>query len=265
MTALRDVFLIDPLPLAALVLAAVVLTGATAHATVFRLALFRSTAARPVVGPFFASATTIFALFLAFMAADAWTRNGTASHARQGEVTAIERIGYTSRSLGDEGAPIAAALRTYVQATVSGEWIAQGNRRAHAPALDALGELERTVVRAHVDCTRGTRPPPCVGDVLADSLLRAIEDLHEARTLRLATAGTAGNPLRWSMLLAMAYVSFVAVALIHVDRPATAVVGSIVFGANVALAITMIALYEFPYGGLEGIEPGPLLSAIGAG
>jgi hypothetical protein len=152
-----------------------------------------------------------------------------------------------------------------VRATVDGEWIAQRNRRADPAALAALGALERTVVLAHAACADGARPRPCVGDVVANALMGSIEDLHEGRTVRLAKAGAAGNPLRWAVLMAMTFVSFVSVALIHVDRPRTANVGSLVFGSNVALAIALVALYEFPYSGLESVGPEPLLAAIGAG
>jgi len=264
MTEFRDVFLMDPLALGMLVVVAVVLTAAAGQAVVFRLPPFRGTAARPVAAPFFVSVTTIFALFLAFLAADAWSRNSTATHARQSETTAIERIAYVSTGLGAEAAPILAALRTYVRTTVDGEWRATQNRRSDPAALGALGALEQTIVRLNSDCRGGVRPPPCVGDAIADSLLRATEDLHDGRTVRLATASNFGNPVRWSMLMAMALVSFVAVALIHADRPLNATVGSILVGTNVALAIALIALYEFPYAGLDAVDPEPLLAAIGA-
>jgi hypothetical protein len=140
----------------------------------------------------------------------------------------VERIGYLGSTLGADGTAVVGALHDYVRTTVSGEWAATYNRLADPAALAALGALERQVVRLNTECRAGTRPLPCLGDVIADSLLRSVEDLHDARTVRLSTAGNFGSPVRWSLLLAMAFVSFLAVALIHADRPLAATVGSLV-------------------------------------
>ena len=246
---LHTLFSLDSLVIVAVFAALSLVLAVAADLLVFRFAPLAHLAKQPPVAPFFVAASTVFALFLAFAAANAWQTDDKAHRAAQAERAALERLAHVTTLLHPQPAAVLVPLRVYLEASLHDEWRGSLNRHAAPAAAAALRAMEDAVWSAHAKA--GLDLP------VADLLVRTLGDLEGARAGRLAIGRDYGDDMKWSLLFALAFLSLVAVAMVHADRPRAGRAALALFAAVIAVSTTTVALYEFPYAGAMAEAPEP--------
>ncbi|MFC3230232.1 hypothetical protein ACFOGJ_23480 [Marinibaculum pumilum] len=95
----------------------------------------------------FAAITTIFALFLGFLASDVWTEKRRATDAAAAEHAALQRYAVFAAAAGAPGAAARAAQERCLRAVVDREWGAGYNRWPDPAAQEALGTMWQAALR----------------------------------------------------------------------------------------------------------------------
>jgi hypothetical protein len=209
------------------------------------------------VAPFFVSVTTVFALFLGFLAADIWAQKRSALNAVYHERSALDGIAALAAPAVLDAARVAEAAETYRRKVIEIEWGARDNRTA-APEVEAALQ---GLASALVDLAQTDAPAPAVGRLF--SLLDAIV---QARTQRLAigvNANRVGNT-SWFPVVLLAVFSYAAIAAVHLDRPGAGRLSICVFGLATTFALWFLAMHDSPYTGGVRLEPLLLETAVGS-
>jgi hypothetical protein len=253
--AQTSLFLLDTAWRAAIVFLTVAVMAMTAQAAIFNRPLFRALEGKPPVAPFFTSVTALFALFVAFAAADAWNRQERAAEALGQEARALMAFHAASESLGREGEPLRAAFSDYLTISLQDEWTASHNLEPSAAATTALRQLEDVSML-------GMRHAGERGDTNAvwPELLRRVQELRAARDVRLRLGSDFGQPWKWGGLLLLAFASQLGIAVVHLDRPRTAALAQVIFLAGATTTLSVVAGFEGPYAGISAVAPTPLLA-----
>ncbi|WP_135465836.1 bestrophin-like domain [Crenalkalicoccus roseus] len=233
----------------------VLLLAAAAHALVFRAGLAGALEGKAPVAPFFTSVTALFALFVAFAAADAWSRDDHAAVALGQESRALSAVRAAGRALGEPGAPLGAALADYLSVSLREEWGELRNLRPSAAAGAALHRLEEAALAA-------ARPAfgPDEAGAIRHELVRGVHALQAARDARLRFGSDFGQGWKWGGLLLLCFASQLSIALVHLDRPRTALVTQALFGLAATTGLGILAGFEGPYAGIGAVLPTPLLT-----
>jgi hypothetical protein len=159
------------------------------------------------VGPYFASISVLFALFLAFHGADIWANKAHAERAFIDAGTAIKRLDdMMSPDQLDLAAP-RSSLRYYVRHVLRDEWRNARNSHASADADRAFRELQQRIVAAEAQL----RP------VSASQLHALLDDVARTRSVRLWVGGNHTEAISWLAVLTLGLLTHFAIASIHFD------------------------------------------------
>jgi hypothetical protein len=248
-------FLLDTACRVVGIAALLVASAVAAHAIMFHPRLMPALEGKPPVAPFFTAVTALFALFVAFAAADAWGRQERAAEALGREARALGVVHATSQYLGSEAEALRAGLADYLGSTIAEEWTASRNLVPSAAATAALRRVEDGALAG----LRRAADRGAPGTVWLE-LLRQVQDMRAARDMRLRFGSDFGQPWKWAALLLLAFASQLAIAFVQLDRRRTAGVAQAIFGAAAATALGIVAGFEGPYGGIGAVLPTPLLA-----
>ena len=252
---IQSIFYAEASTIAAVVGGATAVSAWLAYLLVFRTRLFAPARGRPVVAAYFSATTTLFTLFLAFSASQAWTNDSAARAAGAAESAATERLLTVIARFHPAPADAAAPVRAYIAAVVHQEWGADRNRTPAPAVVAALDAMEIMVwearIQRHVDTA------------VADVMLRAVDATEAARTKRLRLAADVGDGMRWMLLMLLGFVALLSMAMCHADRPETARLAVAVLGLGMAAVMAVSAMYESPYTGLHAVEPEGLARLLG--
>lgn len=251
---IQSLFYAEAPVIAAVSFTATAASAMLAHLLVRRSGLFAAVRGRPVVASYFAAATTLFTLFLAFSASHAWTNDSAARAAASAESAAAERLLTIVARYHPTPAEAAAPIHTYIAAVVQEEWGANRNRAASPQVAVAVGAMETMVWDA--------RTERHIDTAVADVMLRALDSLEMARTKRLGLAADVGDGVRWMLLLLLGFIALLSMAMCHADRPETSRIAVAVLALAMASVMAVSAMYESPYTGLHAIGPDGLAALL---
>jgi hypothetical protein len=252
--SLTALFLLDTIWRAAIVSLIVTVMAVVAQAAIFNRPLLMALEGKPPVAPFFTSVTTLFALFVAFAAADAWSRQERAAEALGQEARSLMAFHVASQSLGQEGDPLRAAFSDYLTISLQDEWNASHNLAPSAAATTALRQLEdASLAGMRHAAERGN------ANAVWPELLRRAHELRAARDVRLRLGSDFGQPWKWGGLLLLAFSSQLGIAVVHLDRRKTAALAQAIFLVAAATTLSIVAGFEGPYAGISAVTPTPLL------
>jgi len=211
---------------------------------------FGSLDALTPVAPAFVGSASIFALILAFHAADVWQQKHAAELSLVHTQSAVQRLAYMVGPEQVDSPEARVALRRYVTAVVNEEWLAHGNRSSSAEAQAAFLSLHGIVADL-----AGTVPAP-----VASQLAGMVEKLAEARAERLWIGSRRSNPHAWLTLMLLGLISHLALAAVHLGKPRAALLSLSLYGATTTLAFWSLALADAPYRRTDMLDPTSLLS-----
>lgn len=197
------------------------------------------------VAPFFAAISMIFALFLAFHAAEIWSHKRDAERAFLQARSAIRSF---SQLTGPEqlNMPEAtAALRRYVVAVNDEEWTKHRNKKASDKAEDALHDLQALAVRI-------ARDTP--GSAAARAFF-LVNEIAKTRSDRLWIGQNHTELTTWFAVLLIGLMTHFAVASVHLDRPRAGALALALLAASTTIAYWSISVVDDPYRYLDKLDP----------
>ena len=192
------------------------------------------------VGPAFVPVTTVFALFLSFLAVDIWTQQRTAIDAASKEVTALMRLDELMAPAALDILGATPLLATYRHAVSTEEWGVHFIHQASPGAAGALRELR--LQAAHL--SRSGSPV-----VLVAQWLKAVDELEDARLKRLFIGSDHTDNNQWWVVLLLAFFAHLMIAAAHLDRPPAGRLVLALFSVATTLALWQLAMHTNPYNG----------------
>ncbi len=209
------------------------------------------------VGPAFVPVTTVFALFLSFLAVDIWTQERTASDAASREVTALMRLHELMEPAALNVKDATALLTAYQTAVSSDEWGVHYNHHASPAASLALSGLRRLGALQ----SRSGAPAP-----LMAQWFKAVDDLEDARLKRLFIGSDHTDNNQWWVVVGLAFFAYITIAAAHLDRPAAGRLVLALFAVATTLALWQLAMHTNPYnGGFTRVTMPAYLTKLPAG
>lgn len=192
------------------------------------------------VGPAFVPVTTIFALFLSFLAVDIWTQQRSAIDAASKEGVAMMRLGELMEPAALDVPSAIPVLAAYRHAVSTDEWGAHFNHQASPAAALALRELRIQAARL----SRGGSPATMVAQ-----WIKAVDDLEDARLRRLVIGSDHTDDNQWWVAMVLAFFAYMMIAATHLDRPPAGRLVLVLFSIATTLAFWQLAMHTNPYNG----------------
>lgn len=183
--------------------------------------------------------TAMLALFLGFMASDIWLENRRANDAAGMERLALERLSRLAEMEEAILPDLSRAVTDYRDAVIAQEWGANHNA-APVGAVDAALDAMWRIVLANQEAGAGSG--------LSGNLVAAVDALEVQREVRL-NIGRFHDYELWLVVFVLTYFSCCAFAFSHLDRPAAARSGLMLFVAMMLLVFMFLALFDGPYEG----------------
>ncbi len=197
------------------------------------------------VGPFFAAISMIFALFLAFHAADIWSHKRSAERAFIQAGSAIKRFVELTSPAQMNVPEAAAAVRRYVLAVKEEEWTQHRNQKASSKAEAALRDLQALTVRMARDT-----PGPAASQAFA-----LVDDIATTRSDRLWIGQNHTEFNSWLAVLLIGLMTHLAVASVHLDRPRAGALALALLTATTTIAYWSLGVVDDPYRHLDKLDP----------
>lgn len=188
-----------------------------------------------VVPPFVGVPATLFGLLMTFLSQDVWDANRRAYQAVTLEREQLTTLSALSSNHGIDADVILRAIHEYVEAVVGLEWQAMEDGNQSPEAEAALNRLTSTVSGAKIE--------PAFQRALLDAVIR----LRSARDQRLAIAGAFPDDRKWAAVLIIAFITQIALAVTHLDRPKPQLLAQAIFALAAIVPISFVASVDDPY------------------
>ncbi|MBG0795568.1 DUF4239 domain-containing protein [Methylocystis sp. H62] len=236
---------------------ALMLTGAMAAIALFLCWLsFASRFAayaqswKGVVPPFVAVPATLFGLLMTFLSQDVWDANRSAYRAIAMEREQLATLAALSGNHGVNADDIPRAVRDYVETAVGLEWKTMEDGKESAETEAALNRLTRAVASARIDAA--------FQRALVDTVMR----LRSAREQRLAIAGAFPDDRKWAAVIIIAFITQIALAVVHLDRPRPQLLAQAIFALAAIVPISLVASVDEPYSPPNAVSSEPLVQLL---
>lgn len=236
---------------------ALMLTGAMAAVALFLCWLsFASRFAayvqnwKGVVPPFVAVPATLFGLLMTFLSQDVWDANRSAYRAIAMEREQLATLAALSGNHGLDPDDIPRAVRDYVETAVGLEWKTMEDGKESPETEAALNRLTRAVASARIE--------PAFQRALVDTVMR----LRSAREQRLAIAGAFPDDRKWAAVIIIAFITQIALAIVHLDRPRPQLLAQTIFALAAIVPISLVASVDEPYSPPNAVSSEPLAQLL---
>jgi hypothetical protein len=199
---------------------------------------------------------TLFALLVGFLSAQDWNNNDRASTAVNREASSLRAAVLLAGAFpGETEARLRELVRLYIQDAVTHEW----------PAM-ARGNVTLTLVPPGlVDALRLalTLDPRNPGQADAQrEMVASLQSALDARRQRIILSRSSINWVKWTVLLAQAALTLVAISLVHSDNRLANRIMMGLWAASVAIAVVLIASHSRPFTGTISVRPAVLLQVM---
>jgi hypothetical protein len=191
-----------------------------------------------LVGPFFGSPAILFALLTGFLANDAWTQDRRAGDLVLEEHEAVAIMIDLAATLPPEAASLEPLVRGYVRSVLTDEAMASRPQ----PTSHAEGAIV-ALLHAVMAPAFGQQ----VGPALQGVLIRGVERIADARAARLAMAESLVDDAKWFAALALAVLSQVGAAAVHLEKRRVQALALTIFTASAVVLLGLVAICEEPY------------------
>jgi hypothetical protein len=196
------------------------------------------------VATFMGTITTAWALALGFAAADVWTVRSQAEHTASAERSSISRL---MGMAGPDALNLNAlmdGLVSYRVAVQEGEWGTSANQQPVDDVDQALQSIRLAIIRM-----TETVPAPLIA-----SLTQDFDELQDARNMRLAIGSSSVNEYKWYLVFFLTFLSLVAIASVHADRPRAGRSALAIFSVAATVSLWILALHANPYAGATPLQ-----------
>lgn len=212
--------------------------------------------AQGVVGPFINVLGVLFGLTLAFIGNDTWAAHDKAVGAVFREADGMRAVRVLARNLpAPLDAQVGTSLEAYGQAVVA-EWPSLGQRKADPDVTVAGDTLLAEVARPAV--------AEAAGQNLHAVLLDKVLTIRGERDLRVSLSQTHLNPLKWLGMAFLGFMTLIAIAVEHLDKPRAGIVALIIFATAAAPSAAIVLVQGNPFQLPAAVSPQPILDVLGA-
>jgi hypothetical protein len=195
----------------------------------------------------------VFGLLVGFLAAGVWSNTSDAQQAVDREAGALRSV-----DLLDRDFPVAdqrrldQLVRTYIEQAVNHEWPAMAEQNATLTVAPAqLAEALKVALALPADDP---------GRVVAQrEIVTSLEAALDARRERIIISGSEVNSAKWAGVIALGFLTLVAVACVHSPNRRTMAISMTLFAAAIAVALLMISVQDRPFAGPYRVKPTPLI------
>jgi hypothetical protein len=195
------------------------------------------------VGPFYSAIAVVFALFLAFHAADIWTHKRDAERAFIQAGSAIKRFSELGGRL--QQPVLGDLLRRYVVAVKEEEWARHRNQQASPRAETAFHKLQTLVGMMALEV-----PGPTASQAYA-----LLNEIARTRAERLWIGRNHTEFTSWFSVLLLGLMTHLAIAAVHLDRPRAGGVALGLFAVTSTVAYWSLGIVDDPYRHLDALDP----------
>ena len=204
------------------------------------------------VGPYFASISTLFALFLAFHGASIWSNKAQAQRAYVDAGTAIKRLDdMLSPNQLDLSGP-RSSLQRYVRYVFRDEWRKTRNTRASERAEYAFRELQQRIAAASAQLPAFS----------AGQLSGLLNDVARTRADRLWVGGNHTEAISWVAVLVLGLFTHLAIASIHFDKPRAGAIALGLLSCTTTVAYWSLGIVDDPYRLMDNLDPSAWLPTV---
>ncbi|PPC85725.1 MAG: hypothetical protein CTY36_18535 [Methylocystis sp.] len=203
-----------------------------------------------VVPPFVAVPATLFGLLMTFLSQDVWDANRSAYRAVALEREQLATLSALSTNHGVDDEDIPRAVRNYIETVVGLEWKTMEDAKESPEAEAALIKLTRAVSSANIE--------PVFQRTLVDTVMR----LRSAREQRLAIAEAFPDDRKWAAVLIIAFITQIALAVVHLDRPRPQLLAQAIFALAAIVPISLVASVDEPYAPPNAVSSEPLAQLL---
>ena len=254
---------VHDLPLAWLVIvvfAATFLVTAGIYLAVMALAEGDRASAFKAVSPgMLPPMSLVFGLLVGFLAAQLWSEASDARDAVDSEASSLRSVTLLASALPDEPeARLNELIRRHIHAAVADEWPAMARQSATLTVIPgALAEALRYAIALE---------PGDAGERAAqEEIVSSLQDALEARRERVIVSQETVNWVKWTAIIALAFLTLLAIAFVHSDNRRTALIAMSIFGSGVAVTLVLIASQDRPFSGEFRVKPDVLLQVLPRG
>lgn len=209
-----------------------------------------------VVGPFFVSTGTLFALMAAFLGSSVHESARSGANAvmmeREGAIQVMDlALAMPDRAHADR---LVGLTRDYIRAVVDIEWhMRQG--RLSAPQADAAYRRLLDAI-ADTEIWTSAKPP------LQRALLDAAQEISSGRLTRLSVRGKQVDQIAWIGVLVLGLLAQWSVGAVHLDRRRPQALALALTTSAIVTALGVVALTERPFSGWLALSPAPLAELL---
>ncbi len=199
---------------------------------------------------------TLFALFVAFTAAQVWADTDRATAAVDHEAGALSKVLFLATSFpGPSAAQLSELIGQYIGNVVNLEWPEMARHSNSLMAKPRPLDEALTVTLALTPSSRGQ-------EIAQNEMVEALEAALDARRQRIVISQAQVNPVKWSCLLAQAFCTFLIIAIVHSENRLAGGIGMGTFATGVAVSLLLIATHDRPFTGEISVHPAPLLNLL---
>ena len=248
------------LPLPAQLASLALFFGATAALLIW-LSFGRRTGAavqsfRGVVAPFVSPVAAILAIIVGFLASDIWDRDRRAAEVVRTEANQLLALNTLAATFDLPRNSLGAAIRAYASTVVQKEWPSMARQETSPEAEVALDQIFKAIDGLHLAAAGK-------GDI--DRLMYSTAlAVRTARNTRLALSEDQSEGVKWLSVLALAVMSQVSVALVHLERARPQIAALAVLTVSLIVVIGLLAAHELPFGSQLAVSPAPIAHILDA-
>ncbi len=207
-----------------------------------------------VVPPVMGAIAVILAILIGFLASDIWERERGAASAVRAEANQLVALDRLAATFGLPRTSLDAAIRSYAAAVVQKEWPSMERQQASPAAENALDQLFKAVTAVNADTANR-------GDLDRLMISTALE-VRTARNTRLNLAQDHSEDVKWLSVLALAVMTQVSVALVHLERVRPQIAALAVMTGSLIIVIGMLAAHELPFSTPLPISSAPIAHVL---
>ena len=240
--------------MAAVVFGSAYLTAAVIYAVVVEFPTAVWVRARAFSGSMLSPMGTLFALFVAFTAAQVWNDTDRAIGAVAQEASALRAVLILATAYpGELRGRLEPLIHNHIEEAATKEWPMMAHQTA------TLEIVPRNLVEAlqlTLALTRSTRGQ----EIAQREMAVALESALDARRQRILVSRSSVSLLKWTCLVIQAICVLIAVALSHGSKRTAAMVALGLFATGAAACFLLIGAYDRPF--TLSIRPDPLLQVM---
>ena len=199
---------------------------------------------------------TLFALFVAFTAAQVWNDNDRATGSVAQEASALRAVVILATAFpGESQGRLEGLVHSHIEEAATKEWPMMARQTA------TLEIVPRNLVEA-LQLTLALTPSSQGQGIAQREMTVALESALDARRQRILVSHSSVSLVKWACVTIEAICVLIAIALAHGDKRAAALVAMGLFATSAAACYWLIDAYDRPFTGQLSIRPDPLLRVM---